>query len=76
MPTASGHSAKLRTGFEQACNAQASVNIATMLIIGQHVKQNPNDKQEVVPALGVISHLPDDLGSIAKAAADSGRFKR
>jgi transposase len=43
MPTASG--------FEQAYNAQASVDIATMLIVGQHVSQNPNDKQEVTPAL-------------------------
>ena len=68
MPTASG--------FEQAYNAQASVDIATMLIVGQHVSQNPNDKQEVAPALAVLSRLPDDLGSIAKAAADSGYFSK
>jgi hypothetical protein len=68
MPTASG--------FEQAYNAQVSVDMATMLIVGQHVSQNPNDKQEVVPALGVLSRLPDDLGSIAKAAADSGYFSK
>ena len=68
MPTASG--------FEQAFNAQASVDIATMLIVGQHVSQHPNDKQEVVPALNVLSRLPDDLGSIAKAAADSGYFSK
>ena len=68
MPTASG--------FEQAYNAQASVDIATMLIIGQHVSQNPNDKQEVAPALQALSSLPDALGSIAKAAADSGYFSK
>jgi hypothetical protein len=68
MPTASG--------FEQAYNAQASVDIATMLIVGQHVSQNPNDKQEVTPALDVLSRLPDDLGSIVKAAADSGYFSK
>lgn len=68
MPTASG--------FEQAYNAQVSVDIATMLIIGQHVSQNTNDKQEVVPALDVLSRLPDDLGSITKAAADSGYFSK
>ena len=68
MPTASG--------FEQAYNAQASVDIATMLIIGQHVSQNPNDKQEVAPALQVLIGLPDELGSIAKAAADSGYFSK
>ena len=68
MPTASG--------FEQAYNAQASVDIATMLIVGQHVSQNPNDKQEVAPALDVLSRLPDELGSITKAAADSGYFSK
>ena len=68
MPTASG--------FEQAYNAQASVDIATMLIVGQHVSQNTNDKQEVTPALDVLSRLPDDLGSITKAAADSGYFSQ
>jgi hypothetical protein len=68
MPTASG--------FEQAYNAQASVDIVTLLIVGQHVSQNPNDKQEVAPALDVLSRLPDDLGCIAKAAADSGYFQQ
>ena len=68
MPTASG--------FEQAYNAQASVDLATLLIIGQHVSQNPNDKQEVAPALEVLSRLPDALGRIEKAAADSGYFSK
>jgi transposase len=68
MPTASG--------FEQAYNAQASVDIATMLIVSQHISQNPNDKQEVTPALEALSTLPDDLGCITKAAADSGYFSR
>lgn len=62
MPTASG--------FEQAYNAQATVDIATMLIIGRHVSQNPNDEPEVAPALQVLICLPEELGSIAKAAAD------
>jgi hypothetical protein len=47
-----------------------------MLIGGQHVSQNTNDKQEVVPALAVLSRLPDELGSITKAAADSGYFSK
>jgi transposase len=67
MPTAGG-------GFEQAYNAQATVDLETMLIIGQHVSQNPNDKQEVSPALQELSSLPSDLGDIKKAAADSGYF--
>ncbi|MDP2099927.1 MAG: transposase, partial [Methylobacter sp.] len=69
MPTAGG-------GFEQAYNAQASVDITTMLIVGQHVCQNTNDKQEVAPALAVLAELPDDLGHITRAAADSGYFSQ
>lgn len=68
MPTASG--------FEQVYNAQASVDMPTMLILGQHVSQNTNDKQEVAPALEALSTLPDDLGCFTKAAADSGYFSR
>src|SRR5664280_814266 len=68
MPTASG--------FEQAYNAQASVDMATMLIVGQHVSQNTNDKQEVAPALQVLISLPDDLGNITKVTADSGYFSK
>ena len=69
MPTAGG-------GFEQAYNAQASVDLTTMLIVGQHVCQNTNDKQEVAPALAVLAELPDDLGHITRAAADSGYFSQ
>jgi hypothetical protein len=68
MPTASG--------FEQAFNAQASVDMATMLIVGQHVSQNTNDKQEVAPALQVLAGLPAGLGTITKATADSGYFSK
>lgn len=68
MPTANG--------FEQAYNAQASVDIETMLIVGQHLSQNPNDKQEVAPALAELSRLPDELGRITKAATDSGYFSK
>jgi transposase len=67
MPMAGG-------GFEQAYNAQATVDLDTMLIIGQHVSQNTNDKQEVAPALEQLSNLPSDLGDIKKAAADNGYF--
>ena len=64
------------SGFEQVYNALASVDIVTLLIVGQHVSQNPNDKQQVAPALDELSRLPDDLGCIAKAAADSGYFSK
>lgn len=64
------------SSFEQAYNAQATVDLDTMLIIGQHVSQNTNDKQEVAPALEQLSNLPSDLGEIKKAAADSGYFSK
>ena len=69
MPVAGG-------GFEQAYNAQATVDLDTMLIIGQHVSQNTNDKLEVSPALEQLSNLPSELGDIKKAAADSGYFSK
>jgi transposase len=67
MPTSGG-------GFEQAYNAQASVDMDTMLIVGNHVSQNPNDKQEVKPALEQLNQLPKRLGNIKRAALDSGYF--
>ncbi len=67
MPTSGG-------GFEQAYNAQASVDMDTMLIVGNHVSQNPNDKQEVDPALRRINQLPEKVGNINRAALDSGYF--
>lgn len=67
MPTSGG-------GFEQAYNAQASVDIETMLIVGNHVSQNPNDKQEVEPALEQLKQLPEQLGQVDKAALDSGFY--
>ena len=50
------------------------MNIATMLIISQHISQNPNDKQDVTSALQMLSRLPDERSSIKKAS-DSGLFK-
>ncbi len=61
-------------GFEQAYNAQASVDMETMLIVGNHVSQQPNDKQEVEPALAQLDQLPESLGQVEKAALDSGFF--
>ncbi len=61
-------------GFEQAYNGQASVDMETMLIVGNHVSQQPNDKQEVEPALAQLDQLPESLGQVEKAALDSGFF--
>lgn len=67
MPTAGG-------GFEQAYNAQAAVDVGTMLIVAQHVSQNPNDKQEVKPALEHLAAVADVVGAPAALIADSGYF--
>ena len=51
-----------------------SVDMETMLIVGNHVSQQPNDKQEVEPALAQLDQLPENLGKVEKAALDSGFF--
>ena len=67
MPTADG-------GFEQAYNAQAAVDIATMLIVAQHVSQNPNDKQEVAPALENLGAVAAVVGKAEALITDNGYF--
>jgi hypothetical protein len=61
-------------GFDQCYNAQASVDIETMLIIGQHLTQNPNDKLEIDPALEALKALPAQLGTVDGLLADTGYF--
>jgi|GEM_PF-1399155 len=55
MPTSGG-------GFMQAYTAQASVDIATMLIVTAHMTQKPNDSQQIEPALAELANLPGELG--------------
>jgi Transposase DDE domain. len=63
-------------GFEQAYNAQASVDIATHLIVGHHVTQHTNDKQEIEPALAKLKQLPECLGTVENLLADTGYFSQ
>lgn len=63
-------------GFVQAYNAQASVDIATHLIVGHHVSQHTNDKQEIDPALAKLEQLPECLGTVDSLLADTGYFSR
>jgi hypothetical protein len=63
-------------GFEQAYNAQATVAMATLLVVGAHVTQQANDKQEVEPALQEVAKLPDDLGQVKRAALDNGYYSQ
>jgi len=67
MPTSGG-------GFEQTYNAQAGVDMDSMLIVENHVTQQPNDKQEIKPALENLTALPDKLGTVDALAADTGYF--
>lgn len=60
------------SGFKQAYNAQAAVDMDSRLIVENHVSQNPNDKKELEPALDKISDLPESLGKVKRAAVDSG----
>jgi transposase len=66
MPTASG--------FEQAYNAQAAVDTETMLVITAHVTQQPNDKQQIEPALEAVQALPETMGKVEMLLADNGFF--
>ena len=61
-------------GFEQAYNAQVTVDTDSMLIVADHVSQNTNDKKELEPALDRIDTLPRELGVVNTLIADSGYF--
>jgi len=67
MPAADG-------GFEQAYNAQAAVDVQTMLIVEQHVSQNANDKQEVEAALTHLDAVAPVIGKPEAVIADNGYF--
>ena len=61
-------------GFEQAYNAQATVDVDTMIIVESHVSQSPNDKKEITPTLLALKSLPESLGKVDSILADTGYF--
>ncbi|MGZ8907632.1 MAG: transposase [Methylobacter sp.] len=61
-------------GFEQAYNAQAAVDVGTMLVIATTVTQQPNDKQQVEPMLNKLQALPETLGTVDTLLGDNGFF--
>ncbi|MGL5719252.1 MAG: IS1182 family transposase [Alphaproteobacteria bacterium] len=61
-------------GFEQSYNAQASVDVESMLVVGQHITQEPNDKEQLAPALEILDALPEELGKVETILADAGYF--
>lgn len=66
MPTASG--------FEQSYNAQAGVEVESLLIVENHLTQNTNDKLEIEPALNEIKSLPNKVGKVNALLSDTGYF--
>jgi transposase len=61
-------------GFKQAYNAQAGVDVETMLIVEEHISQCPNDKKEIPHALKGLSLLPKDIGKVDTILSDAGYF--
>jgi hypothetical protein len=59
-------------GFEQSYNAQALVDVTTHLIVGQHVTQASNDKEQIQWALDDIAALPTQLGTVTAMLGDNG----
>ena len=58
-------------GFQQCYNAQAAVEVHSRLIVGGHVTDAPNDKQQLIPALASIS---PEAGKIGTSLVDSGYY--
>lgn len=63
-------------GWQQAWNMQSSVDMDSYMILGGHITQATNDKQQLIPALDELEGLPDELGTIKRIAADSGYFSQ
>jgi len=63
-------------GFDQTYNAQAAVDLETMLIVESHVSQSSNDKQEVLPTVEGLNSLPEELGIVDTVVADTGYFSK
>ena len=61
-------------GFEQAFNAQAAVDAATMLVVGTGVTQAPNDKEQIAPMLATLAAQPQTCGAVEQVIADAGFY--
>ena len=63
---------KSKGGFDYHYNPQISVDADNQIIVGEHVSQNANDKQELKPALEEIQQTTGTLPD--KASMDNGYF--
>lgn len=61
-------------GFEQAYNAQASVDVDSGLIVTSHITQQPNDKQEIDPTLAQLKAQEAAIGKANDLLADTGYY--
>jgi transposase len=61
-------------GFEQAYNAHVGVEHTSRLIVANHASPNPNEKQELQPALDNLRQLPAELGRVNHVLTDNGFF--
>jgi hypothetical protein len=58
-------------GFVQGFNAQAAVEVDTMLIVGQYVTGAANDKAQLAPCLDSVS---PKVGRVSQALVDTGYY--
>ena len=62
-------------GFDQAFNAQISIDMNSRLIVGNHVTNHVNDKKELIPAIEEVKKTEAALGQQAeKRLFDSGYY--
>jgi len=61
-------------GWQQAWNGQMAVDMDSHLIVGGHISQAPNDKQELEPMLDSLEAVPEQIGDPKRIAADSGYY--
>ena len=59
-------------GFVQGYNAQAAVDVDTHLVVGRHVSDKANDKQEMAPALERLDAVQEVVGRPQAILADAG----
>ncbi|WAK00448.1 IS1182 family transposase [Methylobacter sp. YRD-M1] len=65
-----------KDGFVQGYNAQAAVDVDSLLVVGATLSQHTNDKRQVEPMLKALNALPDSLGKPETLLADNGYFSK
>lgn len=58
--------------FDQCYNAQASVDIESMMVLTTDVTTHTNDKKEIAPAIIEFEKLDDDIAEVNNMLADTG----